>query len=86
MTIRGLGGLHRLEALAGLRPLLDGYANQKLRTNGPKRINRGLRRTTPVPPFPPAPARFDISPEPSLDGFVDISDIAVMLNLFGLRC
>jgi hypothetical protein len=51
-----------------------------------KRINRGLRRTTPVPPFPPAPARYDISPEPSPDGFVEISDIAVMVNLFGLQC
>jgi hypothetical protein len=36
-------------------------------------------------PVPPTPARDNIAPDPP-DGFVDITDLVRMLNLFGQRC
>jgi hypothetical protein len=35
---------------------------------------------------PPAPARYDIAPEPAGDNFVDITDIAKMASFFGMGC
>jgi hypothetical protein len=35
---------------------------------------------------PPAPARYDIAPEPAGDNFVDITDMRTMAGFFGMGC